>query len=317
MTKRTIIFLSTALAITNSYATNYQHNKEFYIEPALGAIVDLSDDYGSSPLGSVSIGYSINNEFNIQLSPYAGATANAVMAEGIWNLPINTNWRPYVAAGAGYANMDSPTVGLDVGGGLHYQFAPNADVSLNYRYLQALDDDLNNGHIVTVGLKIYFGGAFLFSPESTKVAGYQLPSGIDRCRSSSLSDRQSVGCYTMSNSEVTMHLDVKFDFDKSQLTAGSKVAINRMANFMKQYPETSVTLYGYASWEGKGSKAYNKNLSLRRANNVKNYLNQLNIDASRVKTIGMGVNDPMVSNNTESGRAINRRVEATINLPVS
>ena len=65
-----------------------------------------------------------------------------------------------------------------------------------------------------------------------------------------------------------------------------------------------------------GSDAYNQTLSERRANSVADYLSGHGMTRTRMVTIGAGEGHPVASNDTEEGRAENRRVEITI-VPVS
>ncbi|MCF6775619.1 OmpA family protein [Thiotrichales bacterium 19X7-9] len=322
--KRNLLILSaavaTALATSSAYADLYNRDPGFYFEAAMGGWIDASTAYDSSPVGSVNAGYNFNKQFALQIAPYVSATANAVVGEGIWNIPTNSRWNPYLAAGAGYMHMVHSGFGMDAGGGIRYQVSKDLDLTLNYRYMQLFDEDWHNGQVVTLGIRVLFGqagAATAAASDQVVKEQYALPDGVDRCSGDmSQATRQSTGCYSVSSDQVTMHLDVKFAFDKSMLTPGSKTAVTRLASFMKQYPSTNVVLYGYASWEGKGSKAYNKKLSLRRANSVKSYLYSLGVDNTRIKTVGMGISSPIASNKTEEGRALNRRVEAAIDLPL-
>ena len=110
---------------------------------------------------------------------------------------------------------------------------------------------------------------------------------------------------------VRVELDVKFDFNKSDVKEGSQADIKSLADFMKQYPQTSTTVEGHT--DAIGSDAYNQGLSERRANAVRDVLvNQHGIDSSRVSSVGYGESRPVADNDSESGRAINRRVEAEV-----
>jgi outer membrane protein OmpA-like peptidoglycan-associated protein len=112
---------------------------------------------------------------------------------------------------------------------------------------------------------------------------------------------------------VRVELDVKFDFDKSVVKAGSHADIKNLADFMKQYPQTSTAVEGHT--DSIGSDAYNQGLSERRANAVRDALvEQHGIETSRVSAVGYGESRPVADNDTESGRAINRRVEAAVEV---
>ena len=110
---------------------------------------------------------------------------------------------------------------------------------------------------------------------------------------------------------VRVELDVKFDFNKSDVKEDSQADIKSLADFMKQYPQTTTTVEGHT--DAVGSVAYNQGLSERRANAVRDVLvNQHGIESSRVSSVGYGESRPVADNDTDSGRAINRRVEAEV-----
>ncbi len=110
---------------------------------------------------------------------------------------------------------------------------------------------------------------------------------------------------------VRVELDVKFDFNESVVKEGSMTDIQNLADFMKQYSQTSTVVEGHT--DSVGSDAYNQELSKRRANAVRDVLvNQYGIEGSRVTSADYGESRPVADNATEEGRAINRRVEATV-----
>lgn len=110
---------------------------------------------------------------------------------------------------------------------------------------------------------------------------------------------------------VRVELDVKFDFDKAQVKPESYGDIKNLADFMGQYPQTTTVVEGHT--DSVGSDAYNQNLSERRANAVRDVLvNQYGVGAERVNAVGYGESRPVADNATDSGRAVNRRVEAEV-----
>lgn len=110
---------------------------------------------------------------------------------------------------------------------------------------------------------------------------------------------------------VRVELDVKFDFDRAVVKQDSMSDIQDLADFMKQYGQTSTVVEGHT--DSVGTDAYNQRLSERRANAVRDVLvNQHGLDASRVDALGYGESRPVADNSTEEGRAINRRVEAEV-----
>lgn len=103
---------------------------------------------------------------------------------------------------------------------------------------------------------------------------------------------------------------VLFDFDRSDLSATARTNLEKLANVLNKYPDTNIEILGHT--DDKGTDAYNQRLSERRANASADYLRSLGISNTRLKTRGLGENDPKVSNDTDAGRAENRRVEFVI-----
>ncbi len=103
---------------------------------------------------------------------------------------------------------------------------------------------------------------------------------------------------------------VNFAFDKSDLQPLAKANLDKLAEILINNPDTNINIYGYT--DSKGTDEYNLSLSDRRAASVKAYLVSKGIASSRMNTMGMGEASPIASNDTEAGRAQNRRVEFAI-----
>jgi outer membrane protein OmpA-like peptidoglycan-associated protein len=109
---------------------------------------------------------------------------------------------------------------------------------------------------------------------------------------------------------VTFKSDVLFDTNSAALKAGSYDEMNRVAQVLNQYPDTTILIAGHT--DSTGSESYNQQLSERRAVAVKNALGGQGVNPARLSTIGYGESRPIADNSIESGRQINRRVEITI-----
>jgi outer membrane protein OmpA-like peptidoglycan-associated protein len=100
---------------------------------------------------------------------------------------------------------------------------------------------------------------------------------------------------------------IHFDVDKSTLKPGSEKVLMEIVKLLKGYPDLKIEIQGHT--DSQGSKDYNLKLSERRAQTVKSFLIIYGIDASRMITKGYGPDKPVTSNETDEGRALNRRVE--------
>jgi len=101
-----------------------------------------------------------------------------------------------------------------------------------------------------------------------------------------------------------------FDFDRYDLKEESFNSLNRLAKFLKENAGLDVEINAYT--DNIGNEQYNLRLSERRAASVVNYLISKGIDGKRLHSRGHGEEDPIASNDTEEGRALNRRVEFRI-----
>jgi outer membrane protein OmpA-like peptidoglycan-associated protein len=103
---------------------------------------------------------------------------------------------------------------------------------------------------------------------------------------------------------------VRFDVNKSILTTQAKLNLDKLVPVFKDYPDTNIDIFGYTDITG--TPEYNLTLSQNRAAAVKTYLISKGIAGERMKTTGLGIADPIASNDTEEGKSQNRRVEFAI-----
>lgn len=109
--------------------------------------------------------------------------------------------------------------------------------------------------------------------------------------------------------------DVLFETGKSQLKGSAFASLGKLSGFLQKYPDRSLTIEGHT--DSVGSEDSNMALSQRRADAVRNYLLQQGIAANRLTAYGKGENYPVASNDSASGRAMNRRVEVIISNPAN
>jgi hypothetical protein len=103
---------------------------------------------------------------------------------------------------------------------------------------------------------------------------------------------------------------VNFDFNKSDIRPDSRPVLDHAAEFLRDNPNVRISIEGYT--DSVGSESYNEALSLRRAEAVFRYLVNHGVAPARMEAVGYGEAQPVADNDTESGRAQNRRVELRV-----
>ena len=109
---------------------------------------------------------------------------------------------------------------------------------------------------------------------------------------------------------ITFDSGILFDVDKSSLKPATRDNLDRLSGTLNKYDDTDVRVLGHT--DATGTDEYNASLSKRRASSVKTYLVEKDVESSRMSTQGFGESDPIASNETVEGRALNRRVELVI-----
>lgn len=109
---------------------------------------------------------------------------------------------------------------------------------------------------------------------------------------------------------ITLKGDVTFDTNSAIVKPGLYPEIYKIGDALMQYPDTLARVEGHT--DNTGTEAYNMDLSVRRAQAVKNILIQRGVPSSRIEAVGFGESMPIATNDIEAGRAQNRRVEIKI-----
>ena len=293
-----VIFTSSAaLATDNWYLGVTASNYDLDSERALA-----SDIEGSQ--AGLQIGKNINESIAIELG-YGANVGNddfdVTSLNGVlWLTGPATTWRPYVLLGinqydfneasslvAGHDDSSRQlTFGLGVGTMLtdHYQF--RADV----RGMGGLDE---KGEDIGFQLSLNrsFGSAAARESVTASVPAVEQP-----------------GLRT-----VTISLNVQFEFNKATVLSVYGEQLQSIAAAMKAHSDIELVLEGHT--DSRGSDAYNIDLSSRRAAAVKQKLAaDYGIDADRISSVGYGESRPIASNQTDEGRARNRRVEGEMSF---
>jgi outer membrane protein OmpA-like peptidoglycan-associated protein len=104
--------------------------------------------------------------------------------------------------------------------------------------------------------------------------------------------------------------NIFFDFDKYSLRPESYLELDRWVDFLTKNSDIKAEIHGHTCWLG--SDKYNQKLSENRATAVVNYLTDKGVAKSRLGMKGFGESKPAASNDTQSGREMNRRVEVLL-----
>ncbi len=104
--------------------------------------------------------------------------------------------------------------------------------------------------------------------------------------------------------------DISFAVGKSELKFEAQSTFEKIANVLKDYDKTAIHLVGHT--DSTGSDALNQKLSLDRAETVASFMGSRGVPSSRMKVWGRGESEPIATNDTDAGRARNRRVDIVI-----
>jgi outer membrane protein OmpA-like peptidoglycan-associated protein len=109
---------------------------------------------------------------------------------------------------------------------------------------------------------------------------------------------------------ITFDSGILFDVNEYSLKPETRKNLDNLSGTLKKYDETIVNVLGHT--DNTGTEAYNEKLSEKRAFEVKSYLSANGVKGSRLNDFGYGELDPIATNETAEGRALNRRVEIAI-----
>jgi outer membrane protein OmpA-like peptidoglycan-associated protein len=148
------------------------------------------------------------------------------------------------------------------------------------------------------------------------LAGAGIGAYQDRQEAALRRDLQGTGVDVVRNGDnITLNMpgNITFAFDSSSLQPQFYPVLDNVANTLTQYNQTVIEVAGHT--DSVGTDAYNQTLSQQRANSVSTYLTGKGVMQQRMIVVGAGETHPIASNDTDAGRAQNRRVEITI-VPV-
>jgi OmpA-OmpF porin, OOP family len=310
-----------------------------------GYTFDSREEINTAPIGKLTFGYDFSKYFGLEIPFEMGASdikrdkiygkqavakGNDVSLleyrlEGLLYLMPNSWFVPYIAVGAGDRNVDvegakaKDNFVADYGAGARFFVSQDFFIRADFRHVlvfKAFDGNPVNNLEYTLGLGFYLGD----KPKPAPVAEVapvivEAPKPAPVVEPAPAPAPVPVVAPTVIEKEIKEKgratIDVKFKTNKADIVTEYDKELVNFADVLKKYPDLNVTIEGYT--DNVGSAKYNKVLSQKRAESVKKYLvDKLGIDASRLKTVGYGLEKPIADNKTAEGRKKNRRVEASV-----
>ncbi|MCH8498901.1 MAG: OmpA family protein [Marinobacter sp.] len=332
--------LCSALALTPlvSYATEIWPEKFGYvgIEGAFNDSGDgrnKDDNLDNFYQAGVQLGYRFAPSWSLQLQYRYGETElkradvnvdiHQVSLMGRYHLHrVNLlGFQPYAGAGYTFNRIDVTGGGrkdedmLQSEVGLQRLLRPRLMLDAGIRGQLELRDAFFD-YQPYVALNLLFNRQYPARPRFEDIwidsDGDGVPDQFDRCPDTSPGIMvDEFGCPKVLVEDINMTLYLEFDHDSTVVRPEFYSEIRKVADLMREYGESEVILEGHT--DNTGTAAYNQNLSKSRADGVMKVLvNEFGIDSRRIRTAGMGLTQPIASNDTAEGRAANRRVEVIL-----
>ena len=319
------LYTGAALGIELTPSTQFQVEYGVSNTDAIGV-----DSSGTEFDGNDAEQEMISGNFLVGFEEFSGYTENA--------------FKPYMLVGAGQSkieiedsNGDKVTGSKDTIGnlGLGAMYRINDALSLRgeARAIHNFDNNWWEG-MALAGLEVVLGGHLkptvavppvvepdVYVPpvvvveEDVDSDGDGVVDSLDACPGTPMNvvvDERGCPIPVDITDELKMELRVFFDNDKSTIKSQYQPEIAKVAEKMREYPNSTARIEGHASKTGPSAR-YNQRLSEARAVAVKSMLtNEFGIAPNRLSTVGYGYDQPIADNDTEEGRAMNRRVYAII-----
>ena len=320
--------------------SNTHQDNDLYTGAGIGIeltpTIALELEYGETDSDALDVNGDKVNGHKFEQKSYSG---NFTIGTETFSGYTNSPFKPYVLIGAGQSKtsmvLDSgskatskDTIG-NLGLGAYYRINDALSLRGEGRAIYNFDNDWWEG-LALAGLNVVLGGhlapaAPVVEPTPVEPAPVILIDGdddqdgvlnsVDKCPGTPLNvvvDADGCPRQISVDDALRMELRVFFDNDKTVIKDQYKPEIQKVAEKMNEYPNSTASIEGHASKTGPSAR-YNQRLSEARANAVKSMLvNQFGVAPQRISTVGYGYDRPIADNNTAEGRAMNRRVYAII-----
>lgn len=258
---------------------------------------------------------------------------------------------PYLAGGIGVVedDADDSQTQLNAGGGIRYAIDSAWSVRTDARYVYGTDRETADG-IISIGLSYALGGGSAPMSAPAPVIGDSdadgVEDGVDQCPGTPAGvavdakgcaldkDGDGVpnyrdkcpntpagrkvdkfGCKFVLKTSESVKLEINFANNSDAIPVAYAAELKKVAEFMNKFGGISTVVEGHA--DSNGAATYNKQLSQRRADTVRNALiRDYGIAGNRLSAVGYGEERPIADNKTSAGRSTNRRVVAVMQAEV-
>lgn len=228
------------------------------------------------------------------------------------------SWLPYAKLGYAHTAGNGGASGfggngLHLGLGAEYKLLPSLSVSGEYTNAGAKSGavKLNNNNFM-LGLNYYFDTPARVLPTLVVPRVEPKPAPVVEAPKPVVAVKEAPKeiWKTLLEEKPVTFTGVNFDTDSAKLLSSANARLDDVAEFTRLYPDAQLTISGHTDYRvGKSKKDYNQKLSERRAGSFRDALIKKGVAAERIITEGYGFDQPVADNNSEAGRAQNRRVE--------
>src|SRR5512133_1165992 len=270
----------------------------------------------------------LQNDLQLDPNPFGIGSAKQthLLASGLFNFrPGAENWYPYLAAGIGGTNVESPYSGKSdattrlnyhAGLGVMGKLAEHFMLDLSAKAVRVELPKSRTEYLATLGLGYTWGGARKAAPVPPPPPPPEPVAPPPPPPPPPAPEPPKEVAKPVPPPPAKIVLDeavLHFANGKANLGPEGTAAIQKVADSLKAYPgEYSLEVSGHTS--STGSKAVNKALAKRRADAVAKVLVDSGIPASKITTVGVGPDKPIADNATKDGQSRNRRVEIDVKV---
>lgn len=342
MKKHTKILSAVIATLVSTSAMAHDHTFEVQVG---GGRDFFEEERHDSAVVNLGLGYVVNKNWTLEaigtsFDTWDTTTNNTIgdidgtqyRLDALYNIDTTSLWRPFVAFGVGDQKLETNGESardtlVNLGAGLKRSLGGNWEFRTDVRAFNSLDENYTD-LAVNAGISYLFGHAPVKAAPAPVVVppapvvevdsdGDGVFDSKDKCPGTAKQYKvDAVGCPLELTETVAIKLAVKFDNAKDVVKPEYLDDIGNLAKFMDQYANTVVTVEGHT--DSVGSDTYNKTLSQKRAEAVKQVLiTKFNIGADRVKAVGFGESTPVADNTTATGREENRRVVGSVSTAVT